>query len=127
MTDLDRLSGEKFVLLTTFRRDGRPVPTPVWVVPRPGGLAVWTAPGSGKVKRVRNNGHVTLAPCTARGTVTGPEVPAQARIAERAAVPGVLPGLRRKYGLLGRVLIRVSLLRHGIAGSAVILLTPTER
>ena len=71
MTTLDRLGAEKYVLLTTFRKDGRAVPTPLWAVPDGTGLAVWTPTGSGKVKRIRNSGLVTVAPCDLRGNPTG--------------------------------------------------------
>ncbi len=53
---LDRLSAEKYILLTTFRKDGRAVPTPVWAVRDGEALAVWTRADSGKVKRIRHNG-----------------------------------------------------------------------
>ena len=73
MTDpaLDRMAAEKFVSLTTFRRSGAAVPTPVWVAPTDvdGVLVVTTPSGSGKVKRLRNNPDVELRPCTRRGEV----------------------------------------------------------
>ena len=64
------ITDEKYVLLTTFRRNGDAVPTPVWIAGLPdgtGGLA--TEIDSGKVKRIRNNPAVTLQPCTMRGKV----------------------------------------------------------
>ncbi|MEV5447304.1 PPOX class F420-dependent oxidoreductase, partial [Streptomyces sp. NPDC052644] len=63
VTDLDRLAAEKYVLLTTFRKDGRAVSTPVWAVRDDDTLAVWTVADSGKVKRIRRDGTVTVAPC----------------------------------------------------------------
>lgn len=67
--DFHRLGREKYVELTTFRKNGVPVRTPVWIGAGQGDLVVFTAPDSGKVKRIRNNGAVELAPCGRRGEV----------------------------------------------------------
>ena len=64
------LSEEKYVSLTTYRRNGDPVATPVWIAPLAGGRAGFTtAADSGKVKRIRANPSVTLAPSDIRGNV----------------------------------------------------------
>ena len=68
---LAALANEKYLSLTTFRRDGRAVPTPVWFALDGERILVWTSPSSGKAKRIRNNPRVTVAPCTARGKITG--------------------------------------------------------
>ena len=81
---MTELADEQFVLLTTFRRDGRGVPTPVWVAPLDGGLGVWTVAGSGMVTRIGRDGRVTVAPCDRRGTPLGAPVPGQARLVDRA-------------------------------------------
>jgi PPOX class probable F420-dependent enzyme len=65
------------VLVTTYRKDGRAVPTPVWVVRDGDGIAIWTASDSGKVKRVRRDGAVLVGPCTAGGKLTGAESPSR--------------------------------------------------
>ncbi|QJY47652.1 PPOX class F420-dependent oxidoreductase [Pseudonocardia broussonetiae] len=123
MTSPAALADAQFVQLTTFRRDGTGVPTAVWVVPLPGGeLGVWTPSGSGKVKRIRRSGDVTLAVCDRRGTPSGPAVPATARILDAAGVRTVRDAVRRKYGLLGRVLTAISQRRGaGPAGLAITL------
>ncbi|MEU6182867.1 PPOX class F420-dependent oxidoreductase [Streptomyces coeruleorubidus] len=64
---VERLAACRYVLLTTFRRDGRAVPTPVWVMRDGDCLAVWSVADAGKVKRIRNSGRVTVAPCDWRG------------------------------------------------------------
>ena len=74
MTDLAELGAAQYVLLTTFRRDGRAVPTPLWVARDADALVVWTPADAGKVKRLRNRADVTVAPCTFRGEPTGPSV-----------------------------------------------------
>lgn len=61
-------------MLTTFRRDGRPVPTPVAYGIDGDTLYVMTQPSAGKVKRLRNSGRVTVAASTLRGRVTGEAV-----------------------------------------------------
>jgi PPOX class probable F420-dependent enzyme len=57
------LGDEKYMRLTTFRRDGRPVATPVWVVKLDGDrIGFWTSSGSGKAKRLAHTARVTVAP-----------------------------------------------------------------
>ena len=63
------LGDEEFVQLTTFKRSGAPVRTPVWVVPDGDALLVTTPSGSGKVKRLRQDSRVELRPCSRRGHV----------------------------------------------------------
>ena len=61
------LAGEQFVSLTTFRRDGTPVPTPVWIAQDGDAPLVVTTPaGTGKVKRLRHDPRVELRTCNRR-------------------------------------------------------------
>jgi uncharacterized protein len=71
---------QRYISLITFRKNGVPVPTPVWFGELNGRLYVMTRTISGKYKRIRNNPQVSIAPCTMRGKVTGPEFAASARI-----------------------------------------------
>jgi PPOX class probable F420-dependent enzyme len=87
-----------YVSLTTFRRTGVPVSTPVWAAPDGDTLVVWTRTDSGKVKRLRHTTRVTLAPCTFRGRVEGPAVDGVAGFVSHAEWPGALAALRRAYG-----------------------------
>ncbi|MGW4941201.1 PPOX class F420-dependent oxidoreductase [Actinoplanes sp. NPDC004185] len=121
MATLEQLGAEKYVLLTTFRRDGRAVPTPLWVVPDGSGLAFWTPAGTGKVKRIRNSGRVTVAACDVRGNVRGAAIEAQARIGDAADLRRVGEGLKRKYGLMGRLSLLGSKLRRGADGTVAVL------
>ncbi|GAA3240064.1 PPOX class F420-dependent oxidoreductase [Pseudonocardia petroleophila] len=124
MTAPTSLADAKFVQLTTFRRDGTGVPTPVWVVPLDGGaIGVWTMEGTGKVKRARRSGEVTLAVCDRRGNVGGPAVPGTARVLDETGLRTVRDAVRRKYGLLGRILTTVTA-RRG-AGPAALSITLT--
>jgi uncharacterized protein len=111
------LADAQFVLLTTFRKDGRAVPTAVWVAPVPDGLGVWTPAGSGKVKRIRRDGTVTLAVCDRRGNPTGPPVDGTARVLDAEGTARVRAAVRQKYGLLGKALTTISQLRRGAAGA----------
>jgi uncharacterized protein len=87
------------------------------VVADSGRLYVWTGAQTGKAKRIRHNPAVTVAPCTARGTPTGPTLPARARIVSAASLPQVWPLFAAKYGIQLRALTwsrRISrLLRRG--------------
>ena len=95
---MQELSRARYLSLTTFRRDGTPVATPVWVVGENDLLYVWTGATTGKAKRIRNNPNVTLAACTLRGTVKGPSVQASARIIAAEQLPQIRALLRAKYG-----------------------------
>ena len=102
-TPLDSLAAEPFLCLTTFRRDGTAVPTPVWAAPSGGHLLVWTGAASGKVKRLRHTPRVTVAPCDRGGALLGEPVPAHARIM-RTDENGTLNGaLNAKYGWQFRI------------------------
>ena len=67
----------KYLSLTTYRRDGTPVSTPVWFVEEDGRLFVITAAHSYKAKRLRRNPAAMVAPCTARGVPQGDAVPVE--------------------------------------------------
>jgi uncharacterized protein len=69
----------KYLSLTTYRRDGTPVSTPVWFVEEEGRLFVTTAADSYKAKRLRRNPAAMVAPCTARGVPKGDAIPVQVR------------------------------------------------
>ncbi len=103
VTPLDVLGSSKYMQLTTFRKDGTPVPTPVWVARSGHELRVWSAAGAGKVKRIRRSGAVQVAPCTTRGKPMGVPIDATARLLPEEDVAGVLDALVQKYGLFGRL------------------------
>jgi hypothetical protein len=100
--DVDRLARGRYLSLTTFRRNGTPVATPVWVARQGDELVVYTARSSGKVKRLRNDNRVLLAPCDMRGRVTGDVVGGTARLEDDAGTAMSL--IRRRYGLQARLL-----------------------
>ncbi|MGW7099356.1 PPOX class F420-dependent oxidoreductase [Streptomyces sp. NPDC054838] len=96
---VEELGRGKYVSLTTFRKDGTPVATPVWAVADGGELYVWTRSDSWKVKRIRNNGRVTVSACDVRGRV--PEgavaVEGRARLLDEAGLRRVRKLMSRKY------------------------------
>jgi uncharacterized protein len=117
VTAVDRLGAGQYVLLTTFRKDGRAVPTPVWVACDGTELVVWTVTSSGKVKRIRCRGEVTVAPCDIRGHPLGDAVAGRAVIADAAGTERIRRLLKQKYGLLGWITITGSRLRRGEKGT----------
>jgi PPOX class probable F420-dependent enzyme len=74
------IRGQKYITLTTYRKNGAAVSTPVWFGEKDDKLYVMTRSDSGKYKRIRKNPQVRVAPCTMRGKITGPEFAASARI-----------------------------------------------
>lgn len=114
-TDLGR---SRFVLLTTFRATGEPVPTPVWIVgdsSRPGGhLAILTNLDSGKVRRLRRDPTVTLIPCNPQGQ-TGTSARLVHGRAEVVTDPDVVSlvwtSVRRKYAVEHLVIRLLGLVR----------------
>lgn len=111
---LDRIGKGSHVSLTTFRRNGQAVPTPVGGVVQDGTLYVLTPPETGKVKRIRNNPQVTIAPCNMKGVVPAgaPTVGATARLLDPVETARVEEMMRRRFfmyrlvHLLDRVLRR---------------------
>ncbi|SNS59380.1 PPOX class probable F420-dependent enzyme, Rv2061 family [Asanoa hainanensis] len=96
---------QKTVALTTFRRDGTPVTTPVSIVVVGDRAYVRSYEKAWKTRRIRNNPAVTVAPSTARGVPTGPAVHAVAHRLTGAENTAAARALRAKYPLLHRVLV----------------------
>jgi len=88
---------QKYISLTTFRKNGAGVPTPVWFGEDGDRLYVMTRSDMGKTKRIRNNPQVRVAPCTIRGKATGPEVAASARILPAAEHGHARQTINQKY------------------------------
>ena len=97
---MSELRGKKYISLATFRKTGVPVRTPVWFAEDDGKLFIFTNPNSGKVKRIRNNPHVTFAACTMRGKITGPESSAEAHVLGPEESLRARHLLERKYWLM---------------------------
>ena len=91
------IKDQKYISLTTFRKSGVGVSTPVWFGEEDGKLYVMTQSDMGKSKRIRNNPQVRVAPCTIRGGVTGPEFEGTARILQREEHRHARQTINRKY------------------------------
>ncbi len=91
----------KYLNLETFRKNGMGVRTPVWFAQEAGRplFYVYSEADAGKVKRIRNNPKVRMAPCNFRGDLRGAWIDARARICEAEEVAHGQQLLRQKYGL----------------------------
>jgi len=102
---LDRFRKQRTVLLTTYRRDGRPVGTPVNIAVEGDHAFVRTWDTSWKFKRIRNNPEVEIAPSTVRGKVTGPPMKARARVLAGGEAQHAAQVIVRKYPILHGVFV----------------------
>ena len=117
-TDLKQFKNQKFLSLETFRKNGVGVKTPVWFAQEGDTLNVWTVGDSGKIKRIRNNPQVNIAPCKRFGKVTGEWMAAQASVDDSAAaVRHVEVLLSRKLGFGFAVFRLIDRLRDRWRGS----------
>ena len=91
------IRGQKYVSLTTYRKNGVAVATPVWFGEEENRLYIMTRSQFGKYKRIRNNPRVRAAPCTIRGVVTGPEFAGVARILPLEEHTRARAAINRKY------------------------------
>ena len=98
-------AGQKYLNLETVKKNGQSVQTPVWFAADPSAsldssnakLYVYTIGVSGKVKRIRNNPNVRIAPCDMSGKVTGDWVAAEAEIVAGDEARRGMGLLNRKY------------------------------
>jgi uncharacterized protein len=88
----------EFALLTTFRKNGVAVPTAMWFAHDQGNLYMVTSATVGKIKRIRNNGRVLIAPCDVRGKVLGTQIEAYAHELPPAQHEYANTLLASKYG-----------------------------
>jgi PPOX class probable F420-dependent enzyme len=95
----------QYVALTTYRRDGTPVTTPVWAAAEGESLYLFSNAAAGKVKRLRNSSRAAIAPCTATGKVTGAQLPAEAFNLTNDQMPKVWRLLTKKYGMAARLFV----------------------
>jgi PPOX class probable F420-dependent enzyme len=116
----------RYLSLTSFRRDGTGVATPVWfVVDGKGHILVETDARSFKVKRIRRDAHVQIALCDARGRPRGQVVDADARILSDAEHLRAARLLRRKYPVAWRTLYPVHRLLTWVNGRGSLLHEPS--
>lgn len=116
------LSDEKYMLLTTFRRDGTPVSTPVWVVPLDDGkIGFWTSSGSGKAKRLAHTDRVTVQPCDARGRLRSgtSALDASAEIVSGTELDAIREGVKAKYGFMTKITKALGTIGGAVRGKRI--------
>ena len=101
--ELLALADRSYVSLVTFRKTGVPVATPVWIARDGDSLIVTTSDGTGKVKRIRNDPRVRLAPSTIRGKVANDATWVDAVATIEPMTPALSSVLGAKYGLMYRL------------------------
>ena len=97
----DEIAKARYILLTTFTKDGKPKPTAIWAAPDGDRLLVITEDNSWKVKRIRNTPRVTLAICDPRGNPKSEPIEAVARVLDKSEAPDVRHAINKRYGVLG--------------------------
>jgi hypothetical protein len=108
------LAKSQYILLTTFTKDGKPKPVPIWAAADGDRLLVITEGDSWKVKRIRNTPRVTLATCTMRGRPTSESVEGTAAILDKSQTGAVYDAIGSRYGLVGKVFNFFSKRRGGM-------------
>ncbi|WP_134428163.1 PPOX class F420-dependent oxidoreductase [Mycobacterium ulcerans] len=111
------LAKAQYILLTTFTKDGRPKPVPVWAAldgDHGDRLLVITEGKSWKVKRIRNTPRVTLAICDMRGRPKSEAVEGTAAILDKSQTAAVYDAIGKRYGIVGKVFNLFSKLRGGM-------------
>ncbi len=98
---LQAFNDQRYMNIETFRKNGQGVKTPVWFARDGETLRVWTESGSGKVKRIRRDGRVRVAPSTASGQPLGAWTDAQVAADDSPeALRHVVKLFKKKYGLM---------------------------
>lgn len=122
---LTTIGQASYALVTTFRKDGRAVPTPVWVARDGDALAIWSVTDAGKIKRLRRNGDLLIGPCDVRGRPLGDQVQGHGVILDAGETERIRGLFKRKYGLLGRLTLWGSVIRRGRTGTVAVRITLT--
>jgi PPOX class probable F420-dependent enzyme len=117
------LEGHKHCLLVTFRRSGEPVPTPVWFGFDGGRICARSEERLGKVKRIRANPRVLVAPCDSRGKPLGPAAEGTARVLPTEAEEDAERAIQSNFGV-GRKLYEGVAMNLGPEG-VYLEVTPT--
>lgn len=127
MSRLEQFIGHKYINLTTYRKSGKAVPTPVWFVELDNELFVFTGSSTGKAKRIRANGRASVAPSDARGNPLQEFIPMQASFVTDAVMIKRADQLyQQKYGLQRKLMNWLNLLRGRKDNPILIRLTPIE-
>ena len=114
MTTFAEVAQSKYVLLTTYTKDGRPKPTPVWGAPDGDILRIITDDGSWKTKRIRNTPRVTIQRCGVLGKPLGEPVDAIAHNLPDSETGDAYRAVVRRYWWHAWWFVPHSILRGGV-------------
>jgi|688.fasta_scaffold347831_2 PPOX class probable F420-dependent enzyme len=113
MSSWDPIRRARCVALTTYKKDGTPVTTPMWVAVDGNRILTTSDFDAWKLKRIQRNPRVRLAPCTIRGRVTGDFIDGRARVMTEAETESAIEGKKRRYAVF-RVMVRIRKPQVGI-------------
>ena len=99
----DQFSSQRVINLESYKRNGAPVQTPVWLVEDAGTIYVRTSAKTWKAKRISKNSAVRIAPSNMRGAILGSWAKGEAHFVEGEEASRVLKLFRKKYGIMGRI------------------------
>jgi len=100
---LKDLENQKYILLETLRKNNRPVKTPVWFVIKNNLIYVITREQTGKIKRLKNNKKVRLAPCSFRGKPNGDWLAGIASFVSEQEANHAIYLRKKKYGFMAKI------------------------
>jgi uncharacterized protein len=109
---LSQLSNFKYIDIETYRKNGTAVRTPIWFIIYQGLIYFRSDAKSGKVKRIRNNPHVRIAPCDIRGNVKGNWFDGKVKFADSAESSIVYSMIDKKYGFVATLVRIFNKIRH---------------
>jgi PPOX class probable F420-dependent enzyme len=109
---LSQLSNFKYIDIETYRKNGTGVRTPIWFIIYQGLIYFRSDAKSGKVKRIRNNPHVRIAPCDIRGNVKGNWFDGKVKFADSAESSIVYSMIDKKYGFVATLVRIFNKIRH---------------
>lgn len=97
--ELEFLQGGSYLSLSTLKKSGDTVETPVWFGQEGDDLYIFSAANAGKVKRLRNFSEVRVAACTVTGAITGEWFDGTGEVlSSEADIERALAALHDKYG-----------------------------
>lgn len=96
---INDLEGHKYCVLVSYRRNGQPMPSPLWFGTADGKVYFQTSPDGYKVKRIRNNPEVRVAPCDSRGKPKAPPFVGKARVLPEGETAAAERAIQSNYGV----------------------------
>ena len=124
--NISRLDGERVISLVTYRRNGEPVRTPVWFLSQDGIIYVHTDDSTGKVKRIRRNPQVRIAPSHFRGKPKADYIDARAELETNPeTVEKYRSRIYKKYGIQGTLTTFMQRFSRSKAKDIIILVRPS--